>query len=64
MGTVLVRGGGGLSVLKPDMAYPGDLADDTQWVSVPDRHSHWDGFSTKLLLAGECVELTGDTHDF
>lgn len=30
--TVLVRGGGRLSVLKPDAAYPGDLTDDTQWI--------------------------------
>ncbi len=31
VGSVLVRGGGTLSVLKPDAAYPGDLADDAQW---------------------------------
>ena len=31
-GSVLVSGGGALSVLKPDAAYPGDLANDSQWV--------------------------------
>jgi hypothetical protein len=31
IGTVLARGGGALSVLKPDAAYPGNLADDAQW---------------------------------
>src|SRR5207249_2684146 len=30
-GSVLVRGGGALSVLKANAAYPGDLADDSQW---------------------------------
>ena len=32
IGSVLVSGGGSLSVLKPDAAYPGDLANDSQWV--------------------------------
>jgi hypothetical protein len=32
VGSVLVAGGGRLSVLKPDAAYPGDLADDSQWI--------------------------------
>lgn len=31
VGTVLAVGGGSLSVLKPDVAYPGDLSDDSQW---------------------------------
>jgi hypothetical protein len=31
MGSVLVRGGGTLSVLKADATYPGNLADDAQW---------------------------------
>ncbi|MCW1924477.1 hypothetical protein OKA05_18060 [Luteolibacter arcticus] len=33
-GTVLVRGGGTLGVLKPDATYPGNLADDSQWLSA------------------------------
>ncbi len=34
VGSVLVRGGGSLSVLKPEAAYPGDLADDSQWMAA------------------------------
>ena len=34
VGSVLVRGGGALGVLKPDAAYPGDLADDSQWIAA------------------------------
>lgn len=36
VGAVLVRGGGTLSVLKPGAAYPGNMADDTQW--IPAQH--------------------------
>jgi hypothetical protein len=32
VGTVLVRGGGQLSVLRPNAPYPGNLADDSQWI--------------------------------
>jgi len=32
IGSVLVRGGGSLSVLKAGVAYPGELSDDSQWV--------------------------------
>ncbi|QDU25552.1 NHL repeat protein [Anatilimnocola aggregata] len=31
IGSVLVRGGGSLSVLKTTAAYPGNIADDSQW---------------------------------
>jgi len=34
VGSVLVRGGGALSVLRPGAAYPGDLADDSQWIAA------------------------------
>ena len=34
VGSVLVRGGGMLSVLKAGAVYPGDLADDTQWIAA------------------------------
>ena len=34
IGSVLVRGGGTLSVLKADAAYPGDLSDDTLWITA------------------------------
>ncbi|MEO5714407.1 MAG: hypothetical protein ABIT37_13045 [Luteolibacter sp.] len=33
-GTVLVRGGGSLSVLKPDSTYPGDLSDNSKWLAA------------------------------
>ncbi len=32
VGSVVVRGGGTLSVLKKDAEYPGDLSDDSQWI--------------------------------
>lgn len=32
VGSVLVSGGGALSVLKAEAAYPGDLSDDSQWL--------------------------------
>ena len=32
IGSVLARGGGSLSVLKPDASYPGALNDDSQWL--------------------------------
>lgn len=34
VGSVLVRGGGQLSVLKSDAPYPGNLDDDTQWLTA------------------------------
>ncbi|MDP4778299.1 MAG: hypothetical protein NWR76_10195 [Opitutales bacterium] len=34
IGTVLVRGGGTLSVLKSSATYPGDLSDDSQWLTA------------------------------
>ena len=33
VGAVLVRGGGTLSLLRPDAKYPGDMADDSQWIA-------------------------------
>lgn len=32
VGSVLVRGGGQLSALKPEAPYPGNLGDDTHWI--------------------------------
>jgi hypothetical protein len=32
VGSVLVRGGDALSVLRPGAAYPGNLVDDSQWI--------------------------------
>jgi hypothetical protein len=34
VGAVLVRGGGQLSALRPDAAYPGDPADASQWMAA------------------------------
>ena len=34
VGSVLVRGGGVLSVLKADAAYPGNMADEAQWMAA------------------------------
>jgi sugar lactone lactonase YvrE len=34
VGSILVRGGGTLSVLRPGVAYPGNLADDSQWIAA------------------------------
>jgi hypothetical protein len=34
VGSVLVRGGCSLSVLKPTAAYPGDMADERQWLAA------------------------------
>ncbi len=36
VGSVLVRGGGQVSMLRPTAAYPGDLADESQW--MPAEH--------------------------
>ncbi len=33
-GSILVRGGGQLSVLKPTAAYPGNLNDDSEWITA------------------------------
>lgn len=34
VGSVLARGGGSVSVLKPGAAYPGDLHDESKWLSA------------------------------
>ena len=34
VGTVVAQGGGTMSVLKENAVYPGDLNDDTQWISA------------------------------
>ncbi len=51
-GSVLVRGGGQLSVLKPEAPYPGDLANDAQWQPA------------ERLAAGEVTrrEVNDDTY--
>ena len=39
VGTVIVRGGGQLSMLRPTAPYPGDLADDSQWAPAECRRT-------------------------
>lgn len=52
--TVLVRGGARVSVLKSTAAYPGNLADDTQWLPAQRldgrRVSDEEGWSEQYLL--------------
>jgi len=38
VGSVLVNGGGRLSVLRPAAAYPGNLNDETQWIPAQRLH--------------------------
>lgn len=52
VGSVLVRGGGALSVLRAGAAYPGDLADDSQWVAA------------ERLLAGEASRQEVDSEGY
>lgn len=54
VGSLLVRSGGALSVLKPDAAYPGNLADDSQWAAA-DRLI--DGEVSRLEVDGEGYAL-------
>ncbi|HQZ66131.1 MAG TPA: hypothetical protein PLY87_13675, partial [Planctomycetaceae bacterium] len=54
VGSVLVRGGGTLSVLKPDAVYPGNLADDSQWVAA---ERLVDGEVSRLEVDGEGYAL-------
>jgi hypothetical protein len=47
--TVLIRGGGSLSVLKSDATYPGDLSDDSQWLAA-------ERITSAGISTGEVVE--------
>ncbi|MFY9251856.1 MAG: hypothetical protein WAO83_00235 [Fuerstiella sp.] len=51
VGSVLVGGGGSLSVLKTNAAYPGDLADDSQW--LPAQRLVNGAESTAEIAAGD-----------
>lgn len=52
VGSVLVRGGGSLSVLKSDAAYPGNVADDSQWLAA------------ERLLDGQVSQAQAGTEDY
>ncbi len=71
VGTVLARGGGKLSVLKAGAAYPGNLADDAQWLPaerlVGDAASRSevgeDGYGVWIFPAGTQTRALRFSHD-
>lgn len=52
VGTVMVNGGGTLSVLKPNVTYPGDLTNDTHWLPAQ-RMSGTGELTTEPVKQGE-----------
>jgi len=70
VGSVLVRGGGSLSVLKPEAVYPGNLADETQWLAaerlvaaqVSQREVDPEGYALWVLPAGTTTRALRFTH--
>lgn len=70
VGSVLVRGGGTLSVLKADGAYPGNLADDSQWIQaerlldgqVAKREVDHEGYALWVLPPGTTTRALRFTH--
>lgn len=70
VGSVLVRGGGTVSVLKADAAYPGDLADDAQWVAaerlvqrqVSNQEVDSEGYAIWVLPAGTRTRALRFSH--
>ncbi|WP_254513011.1 hypothetical protein [Anatilimnocola floriformis] len=70
VGSVLVRGGGVLSVLKSNAAYPGDLADDAQWIAaerlvdgqVSKQEVVGEGYATWLLPPGTTTRALRFSH--
>ena len=70
-GTVLVRGGGVLSVLKADATYPGDLSDDSQWLAaerisgngVTAAEVGYEEYAAWILPPGTITRALRFTHD-
>lgn len=70
VGSVLVRGGGELSVLRPNAPYPGNLADDSQWIPAQRIVDHQlstaevahDGFALWVLPANTQTRALRFTH--
>lgn len=68
VGSVLVAGGGSLSVLKPGAAYPGDLADDSQWIPAERLTANEvsqqpvGGYASWVLPAGTTTRALRFTH--
>ena len=70
IGSALVRGGGALSVLKPAAAYPGDVADDSQWLAaerlvegrVSQQEVGSEGYALWVLPAGTSTRAVRFSH--
>ncbi|MDB4766056.1 hypothetical protein OAG71_00055 [bacterium] len=70
IGSVLVRGGGTLSVLKKGAKYPGDLTDDSQWTSAErlvdgqptTDEVDWEGYALWLLPPNTQTRALRFTH--
>lgn len=70
IGSVLVRGGGTLSVLRPNAPYPGNLADDSRWIPAQRIEDHQlstaevahDGFALWVLPANTETRALRFTH--
>ena len=70
VGSVMVRGGGTLSVLRPNVPYPGNLADDSQWIPAQRIVDHQpstaevahDGFALWVLPANTQTRALRFTH--
>lgn len=71
VGSVLVRAGGRLSVLKPGAAYPGNLADDAQWIpavrlagrEVTRKEAGREEYALWVLPPGTTTRALRFTHD-
>ncbi|WP_345689090.1 hypothetical protein [Novipirellula caenicola] len=66
IGTLLVRGGATLSVLKPDAPYPGDLGNETHWQSAdrlsPERPHSREDYDVWTLPADTKTRAIRFTH--
>ena len=70
VGSILVRGSGQLSVLRPGSPYPGNLADDRQWIPAQRILAHQvseapvdpDGFALWVLPPGTQTRALRFTH--
>ncbi len=70
VGSVLVRGGGTLSVLKKGTEYPGNLADDSMWVSAErlvegratTKEVDNEGYALWMLPSGTTTRALRFTH--
>lgn len=71
VGSVLVRGGGRLSVLKAGAEYPGDPSDKAQWIPgerligarVSSAEVEWEGYALWVFPPGTKTRALRFTHD-